>query len=209
MAIKQNRDRYGRFLPNPFIQWYLDNKPDSKEKYKIGYFDIETSGLKAHNYIICWTIKERDKGYVTKTITKKEIFEYKFDKRLVEEFIKESRNYDLLVGYYSSCFDIPMLRSRAFHWKLKFIPYKTLLHIDLYFSVRHKVNTQNKSLDAICTLLGRPDKIHIPLETWTMAAIGEKRALDLVRKRNRVDCEILEFAHKYFESYCKFNKNWI
>ena len=69
---------------------WIKNKDAAIDKLRIGYLDIETTNLKGNfGYILSWYIKKEGKNeYDYSVITKKEIMDYKFDKRLVIELLK-------------------------------------------------------------------------------------------------------------------------
>ena len=108
---------------------------------KIGYIDIETHNLKANfGIMLSYAIKERgtDKIYCD-TITKKDIDKKTLDKRLVKKCIADMKRFDVVMGYYSTKFDIPFIRSRAMYWDLDFPMYGELQHKDIYYMVRGDV----------------------------------------------------------------------
>lgn len=206
---EQKRDKHGRFLPNK-TQWYLGEK-SKNVPYKVGYFDLEFSDLKSNfGYITCWSIKTRDSKEIhTDIITKREIFDGTMDRRLVRNFCETMLEYDLLVGYYSSCADVPYIRGKAMHYRFPFPKYKQMSHLDIYFSVRGKVATHSKSLKTICQYLGIKGKVDLTPAEWLGAKLGDPDALEKLKLRNIHDCTMLERLHKRFEPFIKFNRNYL
>ena len=81
------------------------------QERRLGYLDIETTSFKANIGIkLSWAIKTRDSTKTTSAlITKEEIFSGDYDKRIVEMLCEELNNYDTLLTYYGTRFDIPFI----------------------------------------------------------------------------------------------------
>lgn len=159
---------------------YFEENPN---KERLGFFDIETTNLKADFGIIlqyCIADQSSDKVY-SRTITKKELTQ-DLDRKVVKQCLKDMGNFDRLVGYYSSRFDIPFIRTRAVALGLEFPEYGGLLHQDLYFVVRNRFNLSSKRLENACrVLLGSTDKTRIDSEHWIRALQGDPGSLDYIR----------------------------
>lgn len=210
-VIMQPRNpKTGQWMESPNLQFYLQKKPDGS-KYKLGYYDIEVSSLSANRgFMLMWSIKERDNNkIVTSVITKKEIDNRTFDKRIAKEFVEEASKYDILAGYYSSVFDASFIRSSCMKHNIDFIGFKQKYHMDLYFACRGKIATDRKSLKKICEFLKIKGKVDLTDEEWMLAQMGDTKALNKLIERNKFDCIILEKLHKRFEPYVRFNKNWL
>lgn len=175
--------------------------------YKIGYLDIEVDNLDADwGMILTWCIKEKgtDKLY-TGVITKEEIFNEKYDKRIVEELVNALGNFKILVGYYSTNFDMPFIRTRALHYGLEFPGYGDLYHWDLYYTVRNKLKLSRNSLDNATNFLGIKGKTPIEKGIWRRAKFGDEKALEDVLEHNIQDCIITEKLHDKLD----FSRKWI
>jgi len=182
------------------LPWY--NFPG----YKIGYFDIETTGFDADfSAVLSWAIKE--KGGETKTfvITKEDLFNGLEDKRVVEAFVNELNSYGIIIGYYSTNFDLPFMRSKALHYGLEFPSYGDLFHWDLFYTVKSKLKLSRNSLDAACDFLNISGKTPLRREVWRKARYGDPKALKEVVAHNIGDVEILEILHDKLE----FSRKWI
>jgi len=174
--------------------------------YKIGYFDIETDNLFADfGSILTWCLKEKDGKIYHDEVTKKELFDGKGDKRIVESLLDRIKDYRILVGYNSDRFDIPFLRARAMKHGLEFPGYGELYTWDLYWTVRSKFRITRKSLDNICDFLGIEGKTPIAKDVWRAAKYGDKKALKTVLEHNKGDVEILEKLHDRIA----FTRKWI
>ena len=184
--------------PNCYIK-------ERKADVKIGYFDIESGGLKANfDYMLTWCIKTRDKAeYKYGVIDQSEILSYDFDKRIIRELIKALSEYDIIVTYYGTGFDIPFIRTRALSHRIKFLGFGSVQHKDVYYMVKSKMRLGKNSLDSACALLGIKGKNHIKGNFWMRAKVGDRKALEYVLDHNKKDCQILEKLHKRLEEYIK------
>lgn len=177
---------------------------------RIGYFDIETDGLYADfGTMLSWCVKEKDGPIVYSMITKDELFNGTYDKRLVEGLIEELSNYDVIVGYNSTNFDMPFVRAKALHYDLPFLSYGDLYHWDLYFTVKSKLRLTRKSLDNACDYLGIKGKTPIDKDVWRAAKYGDVKALELVNEHCMGDVTILEKLHDKLENTRKWIKKSI
>ena len=176
----------------------------NKDK-KIGYLDIETGGFKANfDYMLTWCIKTLGKEeYYFDVISREDILSYTFDKNILKELINGLKNYDTIVTYYGTKFDIPFIRTRAMMNKLDFLPFGAVQHKDCYYMVRNKMSLHRNSLDSACAALGIKGKNHIKGNYWMRAVIGDQDALAYVLDHNKKDCLILEKLHKKLMAYVK------
>ena len=158
---------------------------DGLHPEKIGFLDIETSNLSADfGYIFCYSLKEQGGEMIHRCMTPQEIRSYKFDKGVVKQFLKDIRDYDRLVGYYSKDrrFDVPFLRTRALKWGLDFPAWRDLLFTDAFDLVKPKLRLHRNRLEVACDLLGIPAKGHrLNPEVWQRAQAGSKQALDYIQ----------------------------
>lgn len=189
-----------KFLAHP--NCYLE---EQKKQKKIGYLDIESGGLQANfDYMLTWCIKTRDKNeYKTGCISALDIQNYKLDKRILKELIDALKEYDVILTYYGTKFDVPFIRTRAMMHKLDFIEFGALQHKDCYYMVKMKMRLHRNSLDSACAALGIKGKNHIKGNYWMRAKLGDPVALAYVLDHNKKDCAILEQLHKRLENYVK------
>ena len=152
--IKYSNDRdFERYTGNP---WY------TFPEYKIGYFDIEVDNLKADfGTVLTWAIKDKDGEVFHDSITREEIFDGIYDKRVVKSFVDKMKEYKIFVGYYSTRFDLPYMRSKALHYKLGFPGYGDQYHWDMFYTVRAKLALSRNTLENACDWLGIEGKTPI------------------------------------------------
>ena len=187
------------------LQWY------HKENAKIGFLDIETSDLKADaGWMVTWALKERGKKeVVVDAITHKDVMNRTFDKELLARLLEEMKQYDVIVTYFGSVFDLPFILTRGKYWKLPYFHREELHQIDMFFQLRGKLATSRKSLKVITQFFDIAGKTNLDFKYWKLASIGLEPELSELKEHNRQDILILEKLFDEFEDYCKFTKRSI
>jgi uncharacterized protein YprB with RNaseH-like and TPR domain len=175
--------------------------------YRIGYFDIETAGSFDADWgtVLSWCIKDKGGKIHSSVINKEELFSGVMDKRVVEEFVERLKDYSIIVGYYSTGFDLPYMRTKALRYGLDFPGYGDLYHWDLYYTVSNKLKLSRNSLDSVCDYLGIPGKTHLDKDVWRAAAYGDPKALKIVLEHNKGDVVITEQLHDKID----FTRKWL
>jgi uncharacterized protein YprB with RNaseH-like and TPR domain len=174
------------------------------EKLRVGYLDIEASNLNADfGIMLSWYIKTRGKNeYKYAVITKKELFSYQFDKRIVKELLEAIREYDVLYVHWGKDrrYDIPFIRTRALvnHHEDLLPEYMEKFIMDTWDTARAKLKLSRNSLQRIAETLGVKNVLKTPVtgEQWVRAMYGDPKALEYVRIHNKHDVQILERVHK-------------
>ena len=177
----------------------------AKTEPKIGYLDIEASQLKSNfGIMLSYAIKVKGEDTIySDVITKKDIDKKTLDKRLVKKCIEDMKRFDVIMGYYSTKFDIPFIRSRAMYWNLDFPMYGELQHKDIYYMVRNKMCLHSNRLEVACRHLGIEGKTHIDGHYWILAVSGDKKSLDYILDHNKWDVIILEKLHDRIQEYVR------
>lgn len=188
------------YMSHPACYWKEKGKVP-----KIGFLDIETTGFEAnYHFMLTWVIKTAGKKeYKYARITKKEILNHTFDKRITQELIDTLYEYDIIMTYYGTKFDVPFMRSRALANNLEFPPYNILKHKDVYYMVRRLLKLHRNTLDAATNFLGIKGKDHVIGDIWMKARVGDKASLDYVLEHNLKDCAILESLYDKLKIYEK------
>lgn len=174
---------------------------------KIGILDIEASNLKANfGIILTYCIKVYDKNKIYECIIKEEdLRNGTFDKNICKQLIKDMLKFDLIIGYYSTKYDIPFIRSRCLFHKLNFPIYKTVNHKDLYYMVRRLLALHRNSLEVATKFLGIKGKNHVIGQEWNQAVMcsGEKfeKAIAYIIDHNRKDVIITEKLYKRLKDF--------
>ncbi len=206
IAFNTKECRHGKLYnqhPRCFKEEYLD-----AERNRIGFLDIETftSGFVANRGIILsYAIKDKDsKKIYSSIITKKELFSKTKDKGITQRLINDIERFDTLIGYYSTGFDIPTIRTRALYWKLKHPFFGYIQHKDVFYMVRAKLNIKPNSQEEACRIvLGKTRKTHYNFNRWMEALQGNQKALNDVLVHNKADVLDLEDLYNVMIDYVK------
>lgn len=183
-----------------------ENPAESPWHESIGYFDIETTGLKADfHYVLSYAILDNDtKKIWGRTLTSKEILNGTFDKKLLKELITNLNRFDRIVVHYGSDyrFDIPFVRTLCVHYGYRFPLYRDIFVTDTQPILRAKFCLSSNRLGAACKFFGIPAKNH-PIEEpiWKRASIGDPKALRFIWKHNVEDVISLRALYKKIKPY--------
>jgi uncharacterized protein YprB with RNaseH-like and TPR domain len=167
--------------------------------YKVGLIDIETTGLKGDfDIILCGVIKTwgNNKHKVHKiNLNRRDLLSA--EKRFLEKLISDINSYDGVIGYYSSGFDMPMIRTRCFYHGLK--PPQKIKHLDMYYTIKRIVNTGSRRMERINELITIPgtdyttQKTKIDMRQWMSALFAhDTKALSYIVDHCIKDVDILE-----------------
>ena len=184
---------------------------DNCTKERIGFFDIEASGLQANFAIILsYCIKEENGKILKRTIEPEAIKKGIYDKDLVRQLCIDLRKYDRICTYYGTKFDIPFCRTRALKHKLDFPTYMELKHTDIYLMAKYKMNLNSRRLGVVCDFLDIEAKGH-PLnpDIWLGCLSGNRKALAWVLTHNIEDVVSLEKLWKRINKFVRINQTTI
>jgi len=193
---------------------FLREKPLESPFYeRIGFLDIEATGLKANwDFMLCYCIKELDGKILGRHLKPKEILSYKFDLDLVKELLVDMQKFHRLVVYYGSNYryDIPFCRTRAEKWGLDFPVYRSQWVTDVYDIAKQKLCLHRTRLETVCNLLGIPSKGHrLEPDIWQKAQAGHPASLGFIFAHCKEDVISLEGAWKRLEKYSSRGKKSI
>lgn len=184
--------------PNCFIK-------ESEYEPRVGFLDIETNGLKANFHIMgSYCIKDSASNKIYgRHITAKELMSNTIDKNLVQDCINDILQFDKIVTYFGTWFDIPFVRTRALKWNLKDFPiYGLVQHCDVYFMVKSKLCLHRRSLDAVTRHLGIEGKTHVDGNIWQTAFLHhDEKALKKIHEHCKLDVIILEKVWRKIKEY--------
>jgi len=181
-------------------------------EYRMGYIDIETTGLEADvSHMLTWAIKQKGGKVIVNSITKKELFDDGDESRVVTSLLEEMRKYKILVGYYSGSmhFDIPYIRTKALHYGMLFPEYGSIYHFDIYNTAKSRLKLSRCSLENVCAYLNIKGKTPLDRAVWMRARYGNPKALDEVLEHNIADVVILEELHEKLTPFRKWIKTSI
>ena len=147
-------------------EYLLDNK-------SFAMVDIESSQLDADfGRLICVGIKPLHEEPIMLS-TRGD------DRKLAEKVARELRNYDYIVTYFGTRFDIPFLTTRLLVHGLE--PLGLTRHVDVYYTVRSILKlASNRQALAVQSLFGKADRTDVVASVWARATEGDKEAIQYV-----------------------------
>lgn len=178
---------------------------------KVGVLDIESSNLDADFGIVyCWSIKVVGSDeLLTDRITKEDIKKGLYDKRIVQSLAEALPQFTKIVGYYSTGFDIPYVRTRALLHGIPFPVYGSIIHVDLYYTVKYKLKLHRNRLEVVtgvlADVLGKLEsKTRLDGKTWIKAGIGlEEDALKYIHEHNKIDVNLTEKLYQLLQPHMR------
>jgi len=185
---------------------YIKEQPDdSPFKERVGYFDIEASGLNAtFAYMFSYCIVDSDGSVMGRALRPREIRSGVFDEKLVAEMANDIRKFHRIVVFYGGDhrFDLPFVRTRAIKHGVDFPLYKEIYCTDLWPICRNKLRLHSNRLEVVCKFFGIPAKTHpMEPERWCRAQSGDQKELDYIWEHNIEDCHSLKAAYELISPY--------
>jgi uncharacterized protein YprB with RNaseH-like and TPR domain len=166
------------------VPWYSD--------LRIATWDIETTNLKANaGTILSWALKPLKGAVISDCVTREEMINCKFDERIVGTLLEALQNFDAIITYYGTGFDVPFLKTRALMMGMEPPGPGELYHWDCYYPVKYRMKLHRSSLDAACAAFGIKGKTHLDMEIWMKARQGDPDSLKYVFDHNKADVRIL------------------
>ena len=121
-------------LTTPFTPEFTPYLPPEHKSRRAIYFDIETTGLSAQSsyvYLIGCAYEEGGTFYLTQWMCTEPAEE----KELLRLFFDKAKNFDLILHYNGTGFDLPFLEKKAKRHCLSY-PLSSLESLDLYAAAR-------------------------------------------------------------------------
>ena len=159
--------------------------------FRMGFFDIETTGLTAiMGRLLSCSIADNFGNLVTGTILDypgKTIID---DSALAEWYRDQLEQYDILVGWNSKMYDVPMLNARLMRWGKR--PMRgDMMHADIMWKARASssgLRIGSSKLDNVAKFFRtKNQKSEIDWDTWTLAGTGDPDAIAEVTRHGRAD----------------------
>lgn len=199
--LSENRCKHG----HPYLSHYNCYLDEAGREEKIGFLDIESTNLNSDfGYIFSYCIKEKGGEILGRAVTTREIRGGVYDKKLMQECVKDIRKFDRIVTYYGTKFDLPALRTRCLYWGISFPKYKELVHTDVYPIVKNRLNLHRNRLETACNFLDIPSKEHrLEPDIWFAAMGGDKKALEYILEHNKEDVISLELLWTRLKEYAR------
>ncbi len=157
-------------------------------------FDIECTNLNANfGYMLCVGYKKLgEKNGHCISITDFPAFhkdptnDYYVTKAAGEAL----RDADVLIGWYSTKFDLPYLQTRLLYHKLPTLP--PIQHVDGWKIAKYKMKLNSNRLASLSAFLEVEDKTPLTGPIWIKAAAGHKPSVKYVVDHCIQDVEVLE-----------------
>ena len=187
-------------------------KETSERPERIGFWDIEASGLDAdYGIMLSWCIKDSLSPKIYEDVLTPADVKTGFeDKRIVQSCVNAMLKFDKIVTYYGTGFDLPFTRARALIVGVEFPAYGALKHKDLYYLIRNKFKLSSRRLENACRqLLGTTDKTRIDSKYWRNGVRGDKESLKYILTHNRYDVLDLEKLYNKTIGFQKSQDNSI
>jgi len=203
-------DHYCKAHGMPYLQHYNCYLRERHKEINIGFLDIESSDLHADfGYVFSYCILPLHGKLISRCIRSSEVKDGKRrDKRLLEQFCKDVRNFQTLVVYFGRDgkyrHDIPFLRTRAVKWGIKDFPkWKEIKVQDVYDIIKQKFKLKRSGQINACSLFGIRDRKPHPInwDIWQDAMCGSKEALDYILLHNKEDVKDLKALWKKVVDY--------
>lgn len=163
---------------------------------RIGVWDIEATGLNAaFGHLLCVGVKTI--GSKDSTIFRIDDFQGYTrarwdDRRLSYAAKKALEQYDVLVSYNGTRYDIPFFNTRLVENGFKPLS-SDIKHADLLKTVRARMRLHSNRLDALTKFLGTSSsKTPLTPDVWRRAGAGDRASIDFVVDHNLHDLLTLE-----------------
>lgn len=175
------------------------------DQKRIGYLDIETSGLFANfGIMLAYCIKEEGTDKIYGRCVKPKEMKTFLDKHIVEDCVKDMQNFDVIITYNGTRFDFPFIRTRALKNKVTFPKYMDLMHKDVYYMARGRLRLHRKSMEVVSYSLNIPGKTHVIGDKWINATIRhDEKCLMEILEHCKQDVIVLEKVYNELKDYVR------
>lgn len=194
----------------------------TKRLPKILLFDIETSPMISYHFghwnqnisldqvienpiMLTWSAKYLyDDNMISYKLTKEEALS-RNDKRIVTALWKLINEADILVGHYSSGFDVPMMNTRFIINGLP--PTLPKDNIDTKVIASKQFKFPSNKLDALAGYFGFEKKFKTDFMLWRKCMEGNEESLEEMRVYNAQDVRVLEEVYMKLRPFIKGHPN--
>ena len=179
---------------------------------KIGALDIETANLDANaGHMLSWSITDVATNLtIWDCINRDEIVNgLGSDVRIINSLVAAIQQYDVLLTFWGTGFDLPFMRARAVGQGLPFPAYGSIAHLDLFYACRSLFKLHRRSLQAATEFFGIAGKTHLDMNIWRKARLGHDESLQYVVDHNKSDTEILAKLWAVVKPYRKWMRKSI
>lgn len=189
--VQKFHKRYAEGIPEDLVR---ANPKTTKTPPFVGidiaYFDIETT-FSNWRRMLCGSIADSLGNVTTLSHDTHPGKNWQDDSALVKAYCEELDKYDVIVGWNSKLFDVPVLNSRMLYHGFR--PYNPKMHLDLmYKATGSSIAIGRKSLDNVSKYFGVENK-KTPLDprTWDDADHGDRAAYEKIIEHCEADVLVL------------------
>jgi len=150
---------------------------------KWGFFDIETSNLKASiGTMLSASIGSAGgevSSYALDGFRTGDPWRARSDAEIVERIRDELETYDYIVTYYGTRFDIPYLQTRLLAHGMR--PLNDFRHWDLFYVPKFRLALHSNRLAVVGEFLyGKTEKTRVIGDIWNRAMMGDAEAMEYI-----------------------------
>lgn len=199
----------------------MTEKYQERNIHKIGYLDVETSGLAGDfdflltNAILVRDIDNKDKNELRIARINQDDFDRAkkdhdartVDSRILKIIIKQISDIDLLVGHWfigKHRHDIPFLRTRCAINRIKGFPHYGMVRYgdtQKWGSTIHRLSSNGLEKTSLA-YNAHIHKTPVNQKQWVNAGMfGFKEDVDYIMDHNIKDVKLTQFIHKHMEEY--------
>lgn len=185
----------------------LDTPEDGYVGLRMAFFDIETTNLGAiMGRMLCWSIADNWGNVTTARHTDFDQETPLDDRGVCVALRDELERYDIVVGWNSKLFDISFLNARLLRWGER--PCRQdMIHNDPMYKARqggYSARIGSSKLDNVARFFRtKEQKTEINWDTWSLAAMGDDKALDEVVTHCEADVLVLRLVWNHLKPLIK------
>lgn len=172
--------------------------------FKIGMFDIETTGFDADfGIMLCACMKTAGVKKV-QTLRIDQFPDYRErmwdDSNLVRAVKEMVEKHDIIVTWNGKRFDMPFLTTRLIDCGADSL--EQVMHLDLLYTARFKLKLGSNALDNVLSFLEhKSQKTSVDPRVWRMAQFGDTESMNYIVEHCELDVLELEKVFNKFKPY--------
>lgn|SRR5574338_12444 len=169
----------------------------------IGFFDLETTALTAiMGRMLCASFADGWGSISTIRIDQTDRNNQLDDRDLAVKTRDQLESFDIICGWNSKFFDIPFLNARLLRWEERPLR-KDLKHIDLMYYARPPFARlgSSKLVNVQKFTHIEDSKTDVDWDTWQLAGLGDKDALNYVIEHCERDVMVLRGTFQRLKSH--------
>ena len=187
-------------LPMKILLLDIESAPLTQYRWSMYQDSFDPASLVSDTYMLCWSAKWADEKEVMSSSV------LKGKTSMLNEIRGLLHEADVVVHYYGSKFDIPMLNNEFLREKLT--PPSPYKQIDLCTIMKRSFRFASSKLQYISKHLGLGEKVkHEGFELWLKCMAGNKDAFRTMLAYNKQDVILLEKLYKRLLPWIELHPN--